>query len=235
MVDTAKQIRHLLATEFDINGNYTINSQGEVDVTGEVHYRGQLEQLPVKFGTVSGNFWASEKNLSSWKNFPREVKGLLVLDNNNLSDWQGCLKKTLSLVMEGNPITSLEGMPSVSGSLDLTGCDLKNLQGISGYINSWVSVKYNPLESFDGFLGCKAYIAFSYNIDLPLLKTLLAKGGVRIYPSQDDSNDPRINPDMQKLGELSSILNRYAKQGQAGAIACAAELAGAGFKGNARW
>ena len=55
--------------------NYTINSKGEIDVDGKVDLgRKNFEELPYKFGTVTGYFDIREcKNLISLKNCPNEV------------------------------------------------------------------------------------------------------------------------------------------------------------------
>jgi hypothetical protein len=60
----------------------------------------------------------------------------------------------------------------------------------------------------------------SYSPTLPLLRCLLAKKVVTTKPENSTVQD---------------ILNQYAGQGEAGAFACGAELATAGYKENARW
>ena len=55
--------------------DYTINSQGEIDVRGDVHldYR-DFKELPYKFGTVTGFFNVGDnQNLISLKNCPDKV------------------------------------------------------------------------------------------------------------------------------------------------------------------
>ena len=56
---------------------YTINSQGEIDVDGDVFLdSGNFKELPYKFGKIDGYFslqWC--KNLISLKNCPDFVKG----------------------------------------------------------------------------------------------------------------------------------------------------------------
>ena len=55
--------------------NYIINSQGEIDVDGDVilDYR-DFEELPYKFGTINGYFSLENcKNLISLKNCPDKV------------------------------------------------------------------------------------------------------------------------------------------------------------------
>ena len=57
--------------------NYTINSQGEIDVDGSVYLNyklGGLEELPYKFGRVSGDFNMSYNgNIKSLKNCPNFI------------------------------------------------------------------------------------------------------------------------------------------------------------------
>ena len=55
--------------------NYTINSQGEIDVNGNVWLDGKdFKELPYKFGRVTGYFTLPRcKNLISLKNCPNEV------------------------------------------------------------------------------------------------------------------------------------------------------------------
>ena len=57
--------------------NYTINSQGEIDVNGDVNLRNKdLKELPYKFGRVSGSFdLFNNKDLISLKNCPDRVDG----------------------------------------------------------------------------------------------------------------------------------------------------------------
>ena len=60
--------------EMDIQ-NYTINSQGEIDVNGDVDLAGKdFKELPYKFGKVGGCFdIGANKDLISLKNCPNEV------------------------------------------------------------------------------------------------------------------------------------------------------------------
>ena len=56
--------------------NYTINSQGEIDVDGSVNLnKSNIKELPYKFGTVTSYFSLREcKNLISLKNCPNYVE-----------------------------------------------------------------------------------------------------------------------------------------------------------------
>ena len=55
--------------------DYTINSQGEIDVNGSVNLSGgDFKELPYKFGTVTGHFNIGDNpNLISLKNCPNKV------------------------------------------------------------------------------------------------------------------------------------------------------------------
>ncbi len=239
MVDKSL-VEKLFDAQFFVEGKYSIDSNGVVNVQGNLSYTRDAmghapESLPVEFGTVTGDFWSTSKGLKNWKNFPKFVGGMLVVDDNHFTDWKGCPTQTGSLIIANNPIDSLTGMPSVHGSLDVSNCELSNFEGMREPIPSWVSVRNNPLRTFEGFLGCSGYLAFSYNHRLPLLRTLLAQGGVRIYPPDVDDDDNLVVPDMSRLLELQEIINRYKGQGRAGAFDCRRELRAAGFEENARW
>ena len=59
-----------------------------------------------------------------------------------------------------------------------------------------------------------------YKKNLPLLRLLQYKKVVFVNKAP---------------GVVIEILKKYREAGQQGSLACAAELSGAGFKGNARW
>ena len=91
--------------------NYTINSQGEIDVNGNVIFIGcNIKELPYKFGTVTGFFSLEDcKNLTSLKNCPNYITG------DNMFDIDGCTK-----------LDSLEGCPKeVGGCFLCRGCKRK--------------------------------------------------------------------------------------------------------------
>ena len=61
---------------------YTINSQGEIDVDGEVDLSGRdFKELPYKFGKVKGYFNLDGcENLISIKNCPNEIYGYFSIE-----------------------------------------------------------------------------------------------------------------------------------------------------------
>ena len=77
--------------------NYNVNSQGEIDVDGDVILVGTtFKELPYKFGKVNGCFDIGyNKNLISLKNCPNEiVKGYFNCEGcTNLDSLKGCPEK----------------------------------------------------------------------------------------------------------------------------------------------
>ena len=76
--------------------NYTINSQGEIDVNGNVDLTERdIKELPYKFGTIKEYFDLGRcKNLISLKNCPNEVCNSFDIDGcSQLSSLEGCPKE----------------------------------------------------------------------------------------------------------------------------------------------
>ena len=76
--------------------DYTINSKGEIDVDGGVYLgRNTFEELPYKFGTVSGWFQlANNKNLKSLTNCPNYVGRYFACNScTQLDSLEGCPKE----------------------------------------------------------------------------------------------------------------------------------------------
>ena len=65
--------------------NYTINSDGSIDVNGDVDLSfNDLTQLPLRFNKVNGGFDCSYNDLTSLKGSPRWVGGYFSCANNKL-------------------------------------------------------------------------------------------------------------------------------------------------------
>ena len=76
--------------------NYTINSQGVIDVNGSVDLSGKkFKELPYKFGTINGYFDIGYNgNLISLKNCPNEVESFFACNRNpQLDSLEGCPKE----------------------------------------------------------------------------------------------------------------------------------------------
>ena len=97
----SEQEIHKICDKLKID-NYTINPDGSINVDGDVVILIYINELPIKFNKVSGNFYCSYNNLSTLKNFPNEVGG--------------------ETFLYGNPLKSLDGY---NGDYDKLYCDNK--------------------------------------------------------------------------------------------------------------
>ena len=108
---------HKICKQYKIT-NYTINSDGSIDVNGDVNLHSEsLRKLPLKFNNVSGNFWCNDNRLTTLEGGPQSV-----------GDDFNCYV---------NKLTTLEGAPQ---SVNRFSCsdnkDLKSLNYLSEYIDS---------------------------------------------------------------------------------------------------
>ena len=85
----------LICKQYGIT-NYTINSDGSIDVNGDVYlWSRRLTELPLRFNKVSGSFDCSSNNLTSLNGSPKWIGG-----------WFSC---------QYNQLTSLEFSPDYVG------------------------------------------------------------------------------------------------------------------------
>jgi len=89
--------------------NYTINSDGTIDVDGDVYLNNKgLIKLPLKFGKVTGNFYCSYNKLTSLEGSPSYVGVGFYCYNNQLTSLEGCPKEVGDwLNCYSNPIHSI--------------------------------------------------------------------------------------------------------------------------------
>ena len=91
--------------------NYTINSDGTVDVNGDVYLfyglKG-LTKLPLKFGKVTGDFYCNNNNLTSLEGGPKEVGGEFYCTDNELTILEGAPREVGgNFYCYNNPIYSV--------------------------------------------------------------------------------------------------------------------------------
>lgn len=241
MVVNIKKINQAL-NNWELYGDVTIDPKtGVVDVDGLVVAVPNLSSIGLQFGTVKG-FDAQEARLRSLAGSPQVCKGIYGVQNNRLKTLQGASAHVGGLVADNNLLTNLDGLPSkINDLIDLTQNRLTTIKGLPVITHGDLLIGYNRLASLEGISSkiegdfyCDhnplvnldhwpdhigGLVKISWRPDLPLLKTLIAKKVVCV-------GAPEI---------VQKILTQYAGQGQQGALACAAELAAAGFKENARW
>jgi hypothetical protein len=186
---------------FDLVGTFTVDPISQrISVQGHCGLKffplpnteGE-RRLPFDFDTVSGEFAADGKGLTTLVGCPTTVGARFIVSH--------------------NPLKDLQGGPAIVGShYMINSCSkLVSLNGMATSIGGYVDI--------------------SYATDLPLLRTLVAKKGVRLGNPVPYSNWDMVT----KKRQAEEILSKYAGQGRSGSLACAAELSRAGFKGNARW
>lgn len=125
-----KEINELL--EEWITGTYTVSEGGIIDVSGDVWTDGSFDELPVTFGTVSGDFNCSANDLQSLKGCPKTVGGSFNCTENDLSTLEGGPQ-----TVKGNYICSDSGLQELTGHPIKVGegfwCNCNNLNDIDGY------------------------------------------------------------------------------------------------------
>ena len=112
--------------------NYTINPDGSIDVNGNVYlYKLGVEEFPITFNRVDGNFFAQNNGLKTLKGSPRWVGGDFDVANNSL--------------------TNLDGSPDyVGGDFNCIANHLTSLKGSPEYVGGDFFSAYNDLTDLVG-------------------------------------------------------------------------------------
>jgi hypothetical protein len=98
--------------------NYTINSDGSIDVDGNVDLIDKgLTKLPLKFRNVTGDFYCYNNQLTTLEGSPQNITGYFSCNNNKLTSLEGGPQSVGgSFFCNNNQLTSLEYAPlSVGG------------------------------------------------------------------------------------------------------------------------
>jgi hypothetical protein len=113
--------------------NYEVHEDLSVDVDGEVDlYEKNLNELPVKFNTVTGMFNCSKNNLKSLKGCPHTIN--------------------LHFHCADNPLESLEYLPKkVEGYLFFHGTPIENLENFSCDFQKHFYHSGTPIKGFEPF------------------------------------------------------------------------------------
>ena len=98
--------------------NFSIDDMGYVSVEGDVEIIGfKLEEIPVKFHKIYGNFSVSGNRLITLKNCPDIIYGVANFSYNQLIDMKYCTPEiTGSLLVNGNRLKTLRGCPEKIGA-----------------------------------------------------------------------------------------------------------------------
>jgi len=93
--------------------NWSINSEGLVDVDGDVIlYRYELTKLPLNFGHITGDFDCQDNKLTNLEGCPLSVGGQFDCTHNQLTSLEGCPREVgIAFYCFNNQITSLRFAP----------------------------------------------------------------------------------------------------------------------------
>jgi hypothetical protein len=157
---------HEICKKYGIE-NYTINSDGSIDVDGSVYLGSKnLEKLPLKFRAVTGYFDCNQNKLTSLEGAPTSVG--------------------TSFYCHDNYLTSLEGSPSsVGGGFYCNENQLTSLEGCPESIGGYFSCSYNRLTSLE---GCPVSVGGSFYCGNNQL-TSLEGGPISVSDDYDCANN----------------------------------------------
>jgi hypothetical protein len=141
-----------LCKEYGIE-EWTINSDGLVDVDGGVHLsRKELTKIPISFGRVGGDFDCGHNQLTTLEGAPREVGGGFYCGLNRLTTLKGAPREVSGgFYCSYNQLTTLEGMPDiVGGDFYCNSNQLATLTGAPNRVGGNFSCHDNQLWTFKG-------------------------------------------------------------------------------------
>lgn len=126
--------------------NYTINPDGIVDVNGDVDISNKmLQEIPIQFGRVTGDFSCYENNLRNLRGAPNYIGGNFDCWDNKLTTLEGGPR-----IVKGyygafnNKLTNLIGSPNtVGGNFYVAQNELTTLQGAPNQVDEFDCCKNN--------------------------------------------------------------------------------------------
>ena len=100
-----------------VDGTYTINDDGSIDVNGDVNLNNKkLAKIPFKFRNVSGGFYCHRNRLTSLEGAPNTVGGNFCCNDNRLTSLEGSPNTVGGgFYCYNNKLTTLEGAPNTVG------------------------------------------------------------------------------------------------------------------------
>lgn len=171
----------LICKEYNIK-KYTINSDGAIDVAGDVTLTNKhLFELPLRFNKVSGSFYCMFNELSNLKGSPSIVGGNYDVSCNRLTSLQGmpnviagdfqCYENDLSTLL-GGPI-------QVDGDVDCGDNFFESLTGLPGKVGGCFRCYNNKLLStYSGDVDIE--ITGDFNINPATLPVLIHNNLIHI-------------------------------------------------------
>lgn len=142
-------------------GYYKINSDGSIDVDGDVDLSNKdLSVFPLSFNIVSGHFDCSLNKITSLIGGPKTVGGFYDCSYNRLTSLTGSPEHILDeFNCSENQLTSLVGGPiKVEGIFDCGNNQLSTLEGSPSVIGSSAIYQFNNISStYSGDIDIEIY------------------------------------------------------------------------------
>jgi len=149
-----------------INGTYTINDDGSIDVAGNVELNNKnLTKIPFKFRNVRGGFYCNNNQLTSLEGVPNTVGGSFYCYGNQLTSLEGAPNTVGgNFSCYFNQLTSLDGAPNnVGGGFFCNNNQLASLEGAPNTVGDNFVCNNNQLASLDGAPNTVGGSFFCYN------------------------------------------------------------------------
>ena len=159
--------------------NYTINSDGTIDVNGDVNLIDMnLDKLPLKFNKVTGSFKCGNNQLTSLEGSPKEVGGRFNCYDNQLISLVGAPKWVGGNFYCGNNqlITLRGATKEVGRDFNCVGNSLTSLEGAPEIVGGNFSCNNNKLTSLEGApkkVGTSLYAGYFKCFYNPLPKLII--------------------------------------------------------------
>lgn len=186
--------------------NYTINSDGSIDVNGDVDLRGlgfwetfkrasgfwfdeshdwTLTEIPIKFRNVNGDFDCRFNKITSLEGSPISCK-CFYISNNQITDLKGSPIKVSRFLGGNNLLKSLENGPRIcEHDYNVSECQLISLKGIPQRIDGYFGFDSNNIHTLDFLIESSKLNSLKENSHISM-------GGNPIYNLCKLFIDPRI-------------------------------------------
>jgi len=202
-----------ICEKYDID-NYTINSDGTVDVDDNVNLTSKkLTKLPLKFGNVTGYFNCGYNNLISLEGCPQSVSGTFNCSYNKLTTLKDCPQSVSGTFnCSYNKLTSLEFCPQSVANFDCISNMLKTLEFCPQSVGGYLDCQHNQLTTLEFFpKSTGGYFDFGYN----QIKDMY--GFPEFFYSEIYYNDNPVEEILElfetkfdnRLGKVIDLLNEY--------------------------
>jgi len=135
--------------------NYSINSDGSIDVNGDVNLKNytEINKLPIRFGKITGDFTCISLGIYTFDGFPHTVGGHFICSYSwNLTSMVGGPSIVGGdYIITANAISALDGVPDmITGTFTCTGNKLLNLIGSPSTVTGSFNCAGNSLTNLVG-------------------------------------------------------------------------------------